>query len=238
MARVLLFKEHWCTPAPSATSTASPIKLLPPHCFDKACIELPRPKPEQLTGAWSVFTVAATPIQEENPNTGDTDDVWLYHSLQERQEWQVTDMATAATSSNGGKTAVQGVPDSDEGSGGTYWLPGNCVITFRMEDTASANINKNDATYMTDGQTVSSSTSQASASSNGNGKHAAVLATTPQMLSAGTAAAVPRGFVMSFGWVVEEGTVMFIERQYDGQGCLMEVRQGTAVKGGYNGGQM
>lgn len=45
------------------------LQLLPSHKFDVPVISMSRPQPQQLTGRWNVFVMAATPIVEENPDT-------------------------------------------------------------------------------------------------------------------------------------------------------------------------
>ena len=53
-------------------------------------------------------------------------------------------------------------------------------------------------------------------------------------LGAGTA----RGLRISVGWLVREGTLIGLQREYDSEGHLTEVRSRTAVRGGWVGGQM
>jgi hypothetical protein len=47
-----------------------------------------------------------------------------------------------------------------------------------------------------------------------------------------------RGLQVGLHWLVDDGSCLFIERQYDADGVLAEVRQGSAVKGGWSGGRM
>ena len=49
---------------------------------------------------------------------------------------------------------------------------------------------------------------------------------------------VPRGLSLGLQWAVGEGSVLGLEREYDGFGYLREVRYATAVKGGWSGGRM
>lgn len=72
------------------------------------------------------------------------------------------------------------------------------------------------------GLRTSSSSSSNSSSSNGNGN------------SSGST----RGLQIGLHWLVDGGSCLFVERQYDGEGQLAEVRHGTAVKGGWSGGRM
>lgn len=58
------------------------------------------------------------------------------------------------------------------------------------------------------------------------------------MTEEAAAAAPPKGLLFSFWWLVADGTAMMVEREYDGQGNLVEVRHGSAVKGGWSGGKM
>ena len=96
VARLLLYKEHWYGTAESASgslvrksrlldrqsqapadlpdsnsssSTSKVLKLLSSHKFDVPVISMSRPQPQQLTGRWNAFVVAANPVVEENPDT-------------------------------------------------------------------------------------------------------------------------------------------------------------------------
>jgi hypothetical protein len=93
----------------------------------------------------------------------------------------------------------------DDGSGGSFWLPGGAVVTIRMVQWPPAGM-----------------PGAAAAASNGNG------------VSSGAA----RGLQVGLHWLVDGGSCLFVERQYDAEGVLAEVRQGTAVKGGWSGGRM
>lgn len=102
------------------------------------------------------------------------------------------------------------VAAADEG--GTFWLPGGVVASFRMVGPPPA---------------PSSSSSSTGGSSSGNGKGRAVQ---PPLQ--------PRGLVLSLAWLVREGMVVYIEREYEAGGQLLEVRSGSAVKGAWAGGRM
>ncbi|KAK9909661.1 hypothetical protein WJX75_005765 [Coccomyxa subellipsoidea] len=47
-----------------------------------------------------------------------------------------------------------------------------------------------------------------------------------------------RGLCISFHWLVNERTLVGLQREYSAEGMLMEVRSRTAVKGGWVGGRM
>lgn len=47
-----------------------------------------------------------------------------------------------------------------------------------------------------------------------------------------------RGLQVGLHWLAEQGSCLFVERQYGADGELAEVRQGSAVKGGWSGGRM
>jgi hypothetical protein len=47
-----------------------------------------------------------------------------------------------------------------------------------------------------------------------------------------------RGLLIGLHMLDGTGSCLFVEREYDPAGCLFEVRQGTAVKGGWSGGRM
>lgn len=53
-----------------------------------------------------------------------------------------------------------------------------------------------------------------------------------------TAGVVGRGLLLSVGWEVRPGMIVGLEREYDSQGVLAEVRTKTAVRGGWVGGPM
>eukprot|EP00879_Flechtneria_rotunda_P029684 GHRR01032123.1.p1 GENE.GHRR01032123.1~~GHRR01032123.1.p1 ORF type:complete len:450 (+),score=206.08 GHRR01032123.1:188-1351(+) len=241
VARLLVYMEHWygtaestsnsvgsknnrqktlsATAAAAVSQTGSShqsssscgsnvLKLLPSHNFDVAVIDMPRAQPQQLGGTWNVFLVAANPVVEENPDTLQDEVVFAYSSREERQHWHVPGITSSAAvgdmtsnnasnSSHGPKAAAAEQLD-DEGTGGSFWLPGNAVATLRMVPVPSSD----------------------PSSSKTNG-------------SSGS-----RGLLIGLHWLVDGGSCVFVERQYDADGQLMEVRHGTAVKGGWSGGRM
>jgi hypothetical protein len=146
--------------------------------------------------------------------------VLLYSSREERQHWHVPTLtssaAPAGTSSSGARSgsgnaaadlaanqqAADG--DSDDGSGGSFWLPGGAVVTLRMVDNPLH---------------VAEADSNGSSSSSSNGS-------------------AHRGLLVGLHLLDGAGSCLFVEREYDPAGRLFEVRQGTAVKGGWSGGRM
>ncbi|KAG2451288.1 hypothetical protein HYH02_003894 [Chlamydomonas schloesseri] len=217
--RLLLFNEQWLGPATAERLSAplADIKLL-----QKPCTDLPRMRPEQMQGAWNVFTVSATGIDEADPFTGEERVVWVYSSTEEQQLWD------ASTSPPGG----------DEG--GCYWLPGGVVVSLRMVDNyvpadsaEAAGGDDSGSSSEDDGGASSSASSkpkkQEHAASNGNGNGAGAGA---------GAREYPRGLCLGMAWAWKEGNVSLVEREYDGYGYLRDVRLGQAVKGGWSGGRM
>lgn len=113
-----------------------------------------------------------------------------------------------------------GSEDGGASDGGSLWLPGGCVATFRMAQQGVPAHDDDDDKGRGDGI---SSSSDAKAYGNGNGSHAPT----------------PRGVVMSFVWLGSDGgACLTLEREYDAAGQLVEVRHGSAVKGGWSGGRM
>ena len=53
----------------SSSSSGGGLRLSSSERWDLACIDLPRAQPDQLVGAWQVFTVAAQPVVEMDPDT-------------------------------------------------------------------------------------------------------------------------------------------------------------------------
>ena len=54
----------------------------------------------------------------------------------------------------------------------------------------------------------------------------------------GQTAPQPRGVVFRLGWELRDGTVRVLEREYDGDGILIEVRSKNCVRGNWIGGRM
>lgn len=48
----------------------------------------------------------------------------------------------------------------------------------------------------------------------------------------------PRGLCLGLTWMQQGGQALQVERYYDGEGILRDVRHATAVKGGWAGGTM
>lgn len=46
-----------------------------------------------------------------------------------------------------------------------------------------------------------------------------------------------RGLMVGLHWLIDQGSCEFVERQYDAEGQLVEVRHGSAVLGGWCGGR-
>lgn len=70
---MLLYVEHWSGAAPGPGSGPEALRSPPPaHGFGTAAPDLPRPSPQQLSGAWNVWGVGASPLAETDPLTGET----------------------------------------------------------------------------------------------------------------------------------------------------------------------
>jgi hypothetical protein len=130
--------------------------------------------------------------------------VWVYSGREERQEWAVPGQGGGGGGGGGG--------DADDG--GSLWLPGGCVASFRMVPDPEA---------AAGAPAGAAAAAAAAASSNGNG--------------AGGPAA-PRGVILSFSWLLGEGTCLGVEREYAASGRLWEVRATSSVRGGWSGGRM
>ncbi|KAG2435736.1 hypothetical protein HXX76_006932 [Chlamydomonas incerta] len=214
--RILLFNEEWLGPATAERLSAplADVKLL-----QRPCTDLPRMRPEQMQGAWNVFTVSATGIDEADPFTGEERVVWLYSSTEEQQLWDASAQP----------------PGGDEG--GCYWLPGGVVISLRMVDNyvpadaadAQGDSSEDEGAASTAGREAEKRAGQEHAASNGNGNGSGHGAGPREY---------PRGLCLGMAWAWKEGNVSLVEREYDGYGYLREVRLGQAVKGGWSGGRM
>lgn len=139
----------------------------------------------------------------------------MYAGREERQEWRVPG---AGAGGDGGSEADSG-GGGDEG--GSLWLPGGCVATFRM---------------------VSRPGGGASEHSSGGGDEAWTADTGAQANNGAGGAPgwrpAPRDFVLSLSWLLGEGTCLCVERRYNGAGRLAEARSASSVKGGWSGGRM
>jgi hypothetical protein len=71
-----------------------------------------------------------------------------------------------------------------------------------------------------------------------SGKHSLLTEIEAGGASRVEAAGAARGLCFGMTWIQEEGQCLQIERFYDDQGVLREVRQMTGVKGRYIGGSM
>lgn len=153
--------------------------------------------------------------------------VVLYSSREERQHWHVPTLTSSAapagssSSSGGGSDAagssgqqqVEGPGEGDmdgDDSGGSFWLPGGAVVTLRMVTNPL---------HEAAGSDGSSSSSSSNNGSNGSS-------------SSGSSSKAHRGLLIGLHMLDGAGSCLFVEREYDPAGCLFEVRQGTAVKGG------
>lgn len=159
--------------------------------------------------------------------------VWVYSSREEQQQWHVPGITNSAalgsslvaSSSNGnpgeGPPAAAAVEAlDDEGSGGSFWLPGGAVVTLRMVPIPQATSSSSNADLADD-----SGAGYGTPDSNGDGH------------TAGPSSKAARGLMLSLHWLIAEGSCEFIERQYDPDGQLFEVRHGSAVLGGWCGGR-
>ncbi len=105
----------------------------------------------------------------------------------------------------------------DGGDGVSMWLPNNVVATVRTLPAPAP---------------ASSPSDGAEEQLHDAGSNGGVVT------EEAAAARAPKGLMFSFWWLVSGGTAMMVEREYDGQGNLVEVRHGSAVKGGWAGGKM
>lgn len=124
-----------------------------------------------------------------------------------------SDLAAAAT----------GLLD-DDGSGGSFWLPGGAAVTLRMVPVPhTPNISSGSSSNV---QSVGHfEGTLGTPASNGSGHGADCSSRTA------------RGLMIGLHWLIDEGSCEFIERQYDAEGHLVEVRHGSAVLGGWCGGR-
>jgi hypothetical protein len=146
--------------------------------------------------------------------------VWVYTAREERQEWRVPGFGAGA--------------DGSGDDGGSLWLPGGCVVTFRMVAAPQP------AGGASGGGEDEGGSYHHSAASNGSGGGGGAGGGNGRAAKAAAAGAPPlaRGVVMSFAWLTGEGAGLVVERAYDAAGRLLEVRHASAVKGGWSGGRM
>jgi len=161
----------------------------------------------------------APPPPRTHPST--PRDIWVYSTREERQAWSVAGLGA-------------GGDDGGGDGGGSLWLPGGCVVTFRMVPGSTPAA----AATVTTTSSSNGSSSNGAASSIGAARGGRVGAHARDAL-AGQPAPPPRGVVMAFTWVYgEEGSALAVEREYDGAGRLVEVRATSSVKGAWSGGRM
>lgn len=159
--------------------------------------------------------------------------MWVYSSREEQQQWHVPGITNSAVlgdsilesssdsrSQQAAAAAAAGTLD-DGGAGGSFWLPGGAVVTLRMVPIPSSSA---------DGHTEAKQQPNfGSPSSNGS----SAVANSSNSSSSKQA----RGLMIGLHWLIDDGSCEFVERQYDPDGELFEVRHGSAVLGGWCGGR-
>ncbi|GFR48898.1 hypothetical protein Agub_g10845 [Astrephomene gubernaculifera] len=206
--RVLLFREQWLGPPSCERMSCAPGEV---RVLERPCTELLRPTPEQLQGSWNVFTMSATGFDEVDPLTGEEGLSWAYTASEEQQLWDATRRA----------------PAGDDGA--TFWLPGGVVLSLRMTDN-----------YVPAGMDLDS---ESGSETEGGGPGPSSAGSNSRALKKGQQQqeqqrAFPRGLCIGMAWLLKEGNVAQLEREYDGYGYVREVRFSQAVKGGWSGGRM
>ncbi len=241
---MVVSKEHWygLPSSPSDPCPSPTMDLLPSHDLQTPITAVPRPTPGQLAGAWSVFTFCATAVEDVDMATGRMAPMWVYSGREEKWAWSI---------SAGGEDGVE--------EGGSYWLPGGVVATIRMVPQQGQQQQQEQQQQEEEGQQqqgdaasngassngMPSSNGAAASSNAGNGSSNGSRSSNGSSSSSGSGSGVaagsappPRGLVLSLVWLLDAKTALLMERSYDGEGVLLEVSQGTAVRGGWSGGQM
>lgn len=161
--------------------------------------------------------------------------VWVYSSREERLQWHVPGITSSAALGSNPVAGSTGSSESaaaaaaelldDDGSGGSFWLPGGAAVTLRMvaapdthnssSSSSSIRVQAADGLQVPLGRSADNGQGHGSEHSSGRG----------------------RGLLICLHWLIDEGSCEFIERQYDDEGQLVEVRHGSAVLGGWCGGR-
>lgn len=143
--------------------------------------------------------------------------VVLYSSREERQHWHVPTLtSSAAPAVSSSKQPASAAGDGDSSS------------SDAQLDQASQDSEDDDSggSFWLPGGAVVSLRMVANSSDAGEGANSS-SSTKPH-----------RGLLVGLHMLDAAGSCLFVEREYDAEGALLEVRQGTAVKGGWSGGRM
>jgi hypothetical protein len=164
--------------------------------------------------AWFVLLCIAV-LQDET--------VVLYSSREERQHWHVPTLtSSAAPAVSSSKQPASAAVDGDGSS------PDSQL------DQASPDSDDDDAggSFWLPGGAVVSLRMVANSSDAGEGDSSSSSS------SSSSSTRPHRGLLVGLHMLDAAGSCLFVEREYDAEGALLEVRQGTAVKGGWSGGRM
>jgi hypothetical protein len=147
---------------------------------------------------------------------------WVYSSTGDKQLWELPGLDSRESRGDDGTEDARS--SSDEG--GSLWLPGGVIVTFRMISMEPDDgINDDDGVETTEKK-------------GSNMKHSLLTEIEAGGSNRVEAAGAARGLCFGMTWIQEEGQCLQIERFYDDQGVLREVRQMTGVKVRYKGGSM
>lgn len=144
--------------------------------------------------------------------------VVLYSGREERQHWHVPSITSPAApaGSNGNAAAA-----AEDGGGSSAGGDADAASAAADDDAGGS-------FWLPGGAVV---TLRMVASARGGSDNGAAG-------EGSSSAASHRGLLIGLHMLDATGSCMFVEREYDGAGRLLEVRQGTAVKGGWSGGRM
>ncbi|GAX74326.1 hypothetical protein CEUSTIGMA_g1775.t1 [Chlamydomonas eustigma] len=202
-----------------STSTDFNAHMTMSKWFPKPCVELPRPSLRAVNGNWSCFTISAVAIEEEDPLTGVESVNWVYSSMEDKQEWQLQSQSSNIACDLEDK----GAPKDGE-DGGVLWLPGGIMVSFRMVEFQ----NDEEEPQDTEGE-VSQHHLPGTLKQGIKAKG---------MVDKEALSRPPRGLCIGLTWMHTDGQALQVERYYDGEGVLRDVRHTSAVKGGWSGGSM
>lgn len=145
----------------------------------------------------------------------------LYSSREERQHWHVPSLtSSAAPAVSGSKQPTSAAGDGDSTS------PDSQLD----QDSQDSDDDDSGGSFWLPGGAVVSLRMVANSTDAGEGDSSSnnnSSSTRPH-----------RGLLVGLHMLDATGSCLFVEREYDAEGALLEVRQGTAVKGGWSGGRM
>lgn len=167
--------------------------------------------------------------------------MFAYSSAETRQEWQLPGVTAPAA----GRQLRRHKAKSED-AGAAFWLPGGVFFQMTMVEPVHGANSASNGAHGDDEYYGGYNGNGAGA--NGNGAHMNGAGLNGNGASSGYGAsgngnggsqgAAPRGLLMTFGWLAREDTMVLMEREYDSEGQLADVRNSTAVRGGWSGGRM